>query len=74
MIVTEAPGLANPGRYGVALDFLYGAHLRPEMAEGSGKNKLPQDFIAEIGMDDLYQFLGIDFKCTEKEVSGCCKA
>ena len=38
------------------------------MADEGGKKKLPQDFIAEIGVDDLYDFLGIDSSCSEKEV------
>ena len=38
------------------------------MAEDGGKTKLPQDIIAEIGVEDLYEFLGIESRCSEKEV------
>ena len=51
-------------------NFLYGTHLVTKMAEGGSKNKQPLDIIAEIGVDDLYQFLGIDFQCSEKEIKG----
>ncbi len=37
------------------------------MAEG--KTKPPQDIIAELGVDDLYEFLGVDYKSSNKEVS-----
>lgn len=33
------------------------------------KSKPPQDIVAEIGVDDLYAFLGIDSTSSEKEVN-----
>lgn len=44
-------------------DSLWGC---PVMAEG--KSKPPQDVVAEIGVDDLYEFLGVDSTSGEKEV------
>lgn len=36
------------------------------MAQGS--TKAPQDILSELGVDDLYNFIGVEFKATDKEV------
>lgn len=36
----------------------------------SKSTTLPQDLATEIGVEDLYEFLGVDSASTEKEVSG----
>ncbi len=33
-----------------------------------GKSKAPQDILSELGVEDLYKFLGIEFQATDKEV------
>ena len=33
-----------------------------------GKTTAPQDVLSELGVDDLYGFIGADFKATDKEV------
>lgn len=33
-----------------------------------GKTKAPQDLLSELGVEDLYSFLGVEFKATDKEV------
>lgn len=33
-----------------------------------GKSKAPQDILSEIGVDDLYNFIGVEFQATDKEV------
>lgn len=37
------------------------------MAQGKSAT-LPQDLATEIGVEDLYEFLGVDSASTEKEV------
>lgn len=37
-----------------------------QMAEA--KSKPPQDVVAEIGVDDLYAFLGVESTSSEKQV------
>ena len=36
------------------------------MAQGS--TKAPQDILSELGVDDLYNFIGVEFQATDKEV------
>lgn len=33
-----------------------------------GKSKAPQDILSELGVDDLYSFLGVEFQAKDKEV------
>ena len=33
-----------------------------------GKSKAPQDILSELGVEDLYNFLGVEFQVTDKEV------
>ena len=33
-----------------------------------GKSKAPQDILSELGVEDLYNFLGVEFQATDKEV------
>ena len=37
-----------------------------------GKSKAPQDILSELGVDDLYSFIGVEFQATDKEVQICC--
>ena len=37
-----------------------------QMAQG--KSKAPQDILSELGVEDLYNFLGVEFQATDKEV------
>ena len=36
------------------------------MAQGS--TKAPQDILTELGVDDLYSFIGVELQATDKEV------
>ena len=41
------------------------------MAQGS--TKAPQDILTELGVDDLYSFIGVELQATDKEVQNLTK-
>ena len=44
------------------------------LSMAQGKCKAPQDILSELGVDDLYNFIGVEFQATDKEVqiADCC--